>query len=146
MNDSGQEEDTDPLRLAMAKGANGELYRWMRVRYRSFLALLAESRRPSWKRIAAGFAGIGIRDGLGNPPTAETVRQTWWKVRRDIDTFEARSQLSALASCTQRHDVKPAPQTSDHMPLSKTPAFDPGDVVVDGAVRTEFRPARLLNS
>src|SRR5579863_7332179 len=84
------DENVGSLRHAMHVDGGEKLYGWMRARYASFGALLAESRRPDWKRIAAGLTRLGILDARGNPPKPETTRQTWWKVRRDIATRSSR--------------------------------------------------------
>jgi hypothetical protein len=141
-------DDLGSLRHAMED--DGELYGWMRVRYASFRALLAESRRPNWMRIAAGLAQLGVLDGRGHPPTAATARQTWWKVRRDI---AARSNRSGPANhdADAQLDREPQqaaghiPNPSAHRPAGPPGEFDPNDIAADDMAEPAFRPATPRN-
>jgi hypothetical protein len=142
-------EAVGPLRHAMQEDGGGQLYGWLRARYAGFQALLAESSRPDWKRVAAGLARLGVLDGRGNPPKAETVRQTWWKVRRDVAAL-ANHSLSANSHGDDRLQVDryqseaPREVRSADLPLSSAGGFDPDDIAAD-ATEPEFRPATPRN-
>src|SRR4051812_30332987 len=68
---------------AMEAGASrrSPLRRWMEDNRESFAKTLAEAgSRPNWTAIARVLAEDGLKDADGNPPTAKTATQTWWKV------------------------------------------------------------------
>jgi hypothetical protein len=52
-----------------------------RYNYDAFAAMLAE-REPAWEDVATALAAMGLRDGTGQPPTAERMRKVWWDVQR----------------------------------------------------------------
>lgn len=138
------------LRRAMHEAGDEELYGWMRVRFAGFRALLAESRRPDWKRIAAGLAKLGVLDGRGNPPSAATARQTWWKVRRDVAAVTDESSLANTAREVTPHAASRDPKSPGERPLSHVVvgpqgAFDPDDIAADAIAQPEFRPATPRN-
>jgi hypothetical protein len=136
------DENVGSLRQAMHDDGGEELYGWMRARYASFGALLAESRRPDWKRIAAGLTRLGVLDGRGNPPKPETARQTWWKVRRDIAARSSRS----LPANVVGDEAEPTTRVSvAQLPASPASEFDPDDMAADEATEPEFRTATPRN-
>ena len=71
--------------LARAKPGitRSPLYRWLRARHDTFASLLEET-RPEWRTLAEGFARLGMTTPDGGPIAPETVRHTWWRVRRDV--------------------------------------------------------------
>src|SRR5689334_7197858 len=85
----------------IARGASkrSALYLWLHANHDEFLALMEET-RPNWKRLAEGFAEIGIVTPEGKPLTAETVRVTWYRVRRDVAKARAKKQEKPAAAVT----------------------------------------------
>jgi hypothetical protein len=86
-----------------------------------------------------------VTDGKGNPPTAATARQTWWKVRKDV-TAQCKGPSPALDR-TNNNSVDTQKQSSPTMPVSPKPrvapsanGFDPDDVDQE-ATEPEFRLA-----
>ena len=80
--------DTEMQQLAeLARAKPGitrsPLYRWLRARHDTFASLLEET-RPEWRTLAEGFARLGMTTPDGRPIAPETVRHTWWRVRRDV--------------------------------------------------------------
>ena len=67
--------------VARDRGGRSRLYRWMWRNRVSFAALLDEN-RPRWQALADGFAEMGMA-GPEGVLKAESVRNTWWRVRRD---------------------------------------------------------------
>lgn len=63
--------------------ARSPLHDWMRARAETLAAELDPPRRPDWARVAAVLGEGGVLDGAGNAPSPQTVRQTWWRVRRE---------------------------------------------------------------
>jgi hypothetical protein len=74
--------------LSGAPGTRSSLHQWMRANHDKVSALLAEV-RPNWQRLAGAFARMGLTDGSGKPPRPQTVRQTWWRVRRAVATAKS---------------------------------------------------------
>lgn len=94
---SPMSSDEELTRIAaVARGGSGRtpLYRWLRARHDDFAALVDEN-RPSWKALAEGFAGLGLKAAGGRALTGETVRRTWWRVQRDVAAARARRAAPA---------------------------------------------------
>jgi hypothetical protein len=91
--------------LSGAPGTRSSLHQWMRANHDAVSALLGEV-RPNWRRLADVFARMGLTDGAGKPPRPQTVRQTWWRVRRAM----ARGKPAAAAAAP---DPQAASDASD---------------------------------
>jgi hypothetical protein len=90
--------DAELLRIAeVARGGSGHspLYRWLRARHDAF-AVLVEETRPNWKGLAEGFTELGLSGPSGRALTAETVRHTWWRVRRDVAAARERRAKATI--------------------------------------------------
>jgi hypothetical protein len=65
------------------------LYEWLWARFDALSAELSPPRRPNWRSVADALAAraaagdTAVLDGWGEVPGSETVRQTWWRVRKD---------------------------------------------------------------
>ncbi|MGG5810557.1 hypothetical protein [Falsiroseomonas sp. CW058] len=89
--------DAELRRIAeVARGGAGRspLYRWLRGRHDAFAELLDET-RPSWGSLTDGFNDLGLAGPGGRALTPETVRHTWWRVRRDVAAARARREAAA---------------------------------------------------
>ncbi len=65
----------------------------------------AIGRRIRWEPLAASLKDLALLDGVGGPPTAQTVRKTWWKVRKEIlkhRTLRATGMLPRSAAKPKR--------------------------------------------
>lgn len=83
-----------------ALGGHSALYEAMWRDYAVLATELDPPRRPNWRSIAATYAKLGMRDGRGqivSPERSETVRLTWYKVRRDKRLASAAGRGAALA-------------------------------------------------
>ena len=117
---AGPEDDKDVLLekvLDAAQGGVGRspLYVWMWQRYDR---LKGAFNRPDWKKMAAEFEAAGITDAKGEGPSATTVRQTWWKVRRDKDALAAERRRKVAAEGVR--PPAPAP-VADATPIPVSP-------------------------
>ncbi len=79
-------EDTSVLNALWKAVASGPsraspLYRWMWANHDAFAQML-EKVRPDWTKLSEAFAERGFTTVNGTPLRPETVRQTWWRVRR----------------------------------------------------------------
>jgi len=84
--------DPELQRIAEAARAGSRLsplYRWLRTRHDAFAELVDET-RPNWKALADSFTELGLAGPSGRALTAETVRHTWWRVRRDVAAAKER--------------------------------------------------------
>jgi hypothetical protein len=67
--------------VAAANARRSPLYVWMLENHAIFRVVVTEAIRPNWAALAQRFAAEGLNDADGKAPTAETVRQTWWRHR-----------------------------------------------------------------
>ncbi len=92
---------------AMSKRSS--LYRWMIENHDMFADVLRKAGRPNWEALAKTLGEQGLSDAGNNPPSEETTRQTWWKVRKAIKARrDRRPALQHLPTPPQRPDpVRP---------------------------------------
>lgn len=72
--------------------------------------------RISWPAVAEVLAKYGVMDALGNPPSEETARQTWYRVRKRM----AARKPARKANGHRSVEVAPMPAQE---PTSTTPLF-----------------------
>lgn len=74
---------------ATKRGSRSPLYLWFRQNH---LQLAARFKRypPAWNTLAAQLAEQGVRDANGNPPTAISARDAWYRARMDVDAMRAK--------------------------------------------------------
>ncbi len=118
------------------RGRHSPLYQWMQANYDDFAAMLADS-RPSWNKIAAGFAAMELHDGQGRPPTGECVRKTWWSVR------QARAKAEAA-----NYSKVPQPLAPGEVALGVrlAPVSEPSPVNVQTRVSFKRHPETLSDT
>lgn len=87
------------------------LYRWLRARHDTFASLLEET-RPEWRTLAEGFVRLGITTPDGGSIAPETVRHTWWRVRRDV----AAARDKRTAGKPPKPAVTPVPRPAPSPP------------------------------
>jgi transposase-like protein len=128
------------LAALRAHGGPGRstLYRWMRQHHDTLAAAFAET-SPAWGPLATELAAVGLADADGKPPSAVTVRQTWYRVRRDLT--RARQPQPAAGPVLAPDEIAPAV----HAVMPPRPA--PGDPapaapVSHSAMTLDIRPAR----
>ena len=84
-----QTDLVDKITKAMAgHGRHSQLFLWMRENYDRLLAatrLRAERGLVNdWAAMVSELQALGLTDRKGNPPTVNTVRKTWDRVRKDV--------------------------------------------------------------
>jgi hypothetical protein len=121
-----------------AMSSRSTLYRWLQRNHDGFGAALAEAGRPNWKAITAELIADGLTDADGKPPSQEAVRQTWWKVRKAVESARAK-RLAPLPPPTPTVGpaITPSPSAgmAGDLPLPSAADAAPG--------APKFRPARL---
>jgi hypothetical protein len=75
----------DAIAVARKGGGRSDIYEWL---WNDFEALSPELSRAgvNWKGLAELATSHGLKAGRGSEPTAEVVRQTWHRVRKDKAT------------------------------------------------------------
>lgn len=100
----------DDVQRLVASGAltsaRSPVYLWLWRNHASLTAQL-DSARVNWPTFAAALAELGVLDGNGAPPKAETVRRSWWRVRKAKEAARERAQAKRLVS--KAHNPVPAP-------------------------------------
>lgn len=86
-------------------------------------------RQPDWPDVAARLAMKGITNSLGEPPTSEVVRKTWWKVNRDRERLAAGVKRTRRSPAVKKSADQTAPAaTPARAPkAADTPSDDSGD-------------------
>lgn len=93
------------------------LYRWLRARHDTFASLLEET-RPAWRTLADGFARLGITTPDGTPIAPETVRHTWWRVRRDVAVAREKPAAGKPQTPAVTPITRPVPRPRPEQPTS----------------------------
>lgn len=76
-------ESLDPPPTLARHGLHSPVYEALWAAHDELAPHLNYPRRPDWQHVAAKLAAKGITDGEGKPPSGQTTRKTWWKVRWD---------------------------------------------------------------
>jgi hypothetical protein len=123
------------------RGVKSPLYAWMR---RHHTDLQAAIDRVGWTALTEAIAEGGVTNANGEPPPVETVRHTWWRVRRAVQRERAKAAEQPAAP----RKAKPVPQVRDALPPQpsqpepeKKPELDP-----DTAERVRLAKERLNKS
>lgn len=128
----------DPARLQNIQQAFEEggdrrppLYQWMLTHYEELLAMF-DGARPNWQHLTKAFADEGFRNGAGGDLTPETVRQTWYHVRK-----RKQARRTQPASVMVLNSPAPVPRTTSiPSPTTTTPPLPADDPLA--AIRAEM--------
>jgi len=71
------------------RGQRSQLYLWLRAHHDQLVESFNRT-GPSWSQIATSLGNNGVVDGAGKEPAPETVRATWYRVRRDVAAARVR--------------------------------------------------------
>jgi hypothetical protein len=112
-----------------AQVGTSALFRWLYAHYDQIASSLSV-RRANWKVLSQKLGEWQILNGCEELPSAECVRQTWYRVRKTVERHRGRQQKSATTSSVHR------PSPVMHRPLI------PGHSAVDAA---SSQLNRLLN-
>jgi len=80
---------------AVGRGRRSKLFLWLRAHHDQLVEGFGEN-GPSWSTIAAQLGSYGLVDGAGKPPAPETVRATWYRVRREVAGSRANGAEAAV--------------------------------------------------
>ena len=70
------------------RGHHSQLYLWLRAHHGKLVAEFGRN-GPSWSQVARQLGNHGVLDGAGKQPAPETVRATWYRVKRDLAAARA---------------------------------------------------------
>jgi len=96
---------------------------WWLLKHHAEIAESAKGRRMRWEPLLRRILARGLTDGSAKSPTAETVRKTWWKVRREV----ARARELEIADAQLASaKIQPSrlPATWKPTPVEATPVRD----------------------
>lgn len=92
MSKETQSTTMDKLRsVILGTDGRGSLYRWLRRHHDELQEMLEQVSRPDWKAITDALSDEHLLDATGKTPTPERVRQTWVKVRSDVQKTRDKS-------------------------------------------------------
>jgi hypothetical protein len=111
------------LRVQQAIEEGGDrrpaLYQWMASNHDELVAMF-EDVRLNWPHLTTVFMGLGFRNLDGSDLKPETVRRTWYRVRKRRQKISVRSALRSPAAVEVFSPANSAPA-----PPSPKPADDP---------------------
>jgi hypothetical protein len=123
-----------PGKRMHGRGAYSPLFRWMR---RHHDGLQEAIDKMGWAALTDAITDAGILNGQGNSPPAETVRHTWWRVRKAVRRERAKAADNAAAP----RKAKPQPQVRDALPPQPEKPAEPDP---DAAERVRMAKERVL--
>ena len=127
--DDRLEQVRDALLSARTGTVRSALYHFMRQNHDELSAIFEEA-SPAWGPLAERFGSIGLTDRGGKPPTANTARMTWWRVRGDVKRARER-----------RDNLQPAGVVAGIRIARSTPADDAAEGNAELPAEPEFRLA-----
>jgi hypothetical protein len=138
--DSRMEQVRDALLSARKRAVRSALYHFMRQHHDELTTLFAEM-PPAWEPLAERFGAMGLTDRRGKPPTANTARMTWWRVRTDVKNARARQVAVNPDEIDRGVRAIPAPPAALAPPAVERDS--PAERAMDEALEPEFQIARL---
>jgi hypothetical protein len=103
---------------ASGRGHRSQLYLWLRGHHDQLAEEFGRN-GPSWSQIARQLGDNGVCDGAGKQPAPETVRATWYRVRRDVAAAHARRAGRASKRAVPSIGlISTAPSASPSEPVS----------------------------
>jgi hypothetical protein len=71
---------------------------WWMLDNHAWMVEAGEGRRMRWGKLCSHFAALGLTDWTGKPATRGAARQTWFRVRRDVEAARKRTVESRAAN------------------------------------------------
>ena len=100
------------------------LYRWMTREHTRLQSEFSEF-GPDWIAVAERCAAENIKDGLRGPPSADTCRKTWWRVRTAIAaktklTGTVQPDAMAQPAMPVIRQIEPEPENDTPVPSKRS--------------------------
>lgn len=106
------------------------LYRWMRLHHDELLERWSNT-RIDWAATSERFGLKGLTDRSGQPPSAQTAKKTWQRVRRDIELARAKGNRASKHPSASETEIDLAttecPDGTDAMPVVRSAPAEPED-------------------
>lgn len=138
----------DPAMVAKLQQAIDEggdrrppLYQWMVSHYDELVSMF-DGTLLNWDRITASFREMGFTNGSGGDLRPETVRQTWYKVRKRKEARKTTRQYAPIEVLSHLVPVPSSPPT----PSPTTPTNPPtsvNDAMADVLAEMNRRSGRI---
>ena len=96
------------LRQAAVTGRRSPLFLYMERHFGDVSEALTAVGKPNWAAIAKEFGDAGVYDLEGKPPTAETARHTWARVRAVMAKQGLAAPKKSRRAASQQPVVTPA--------------------------------------
>ena len=113
------------LRKISAAGRSS-LYRWLAENHDGIAEAVVGGRVIGWSKLVEDFAALGLVDGSGKPPSPQSARKTWGRVKADIAKVRAEKVAAAPSAPAHRSRSQsgwqppvtvPSPPTGRREPL-----------------------------
>lgn len=118
----------------------GTLREWMRRNHEAFARKLQEV-RPEWDVLAKLFADGGFTDARGNIPTSgETVRKTWFRVRKEMLERGVKKDPAPRRQAPVRPVAVPV---EPEAPPVQAPVAEPGDPMAEILAQWDERSRKM---
>jgi hypothetical protein len=106
------------------------LQQWMEKNYRSMTAQMSRTKVAGWSDLVNDFIALGLTDGSGKPPSIQSARKTWKRVK------DARAQIE-MDRVSKRPANNRSAQKNDWRPEARPPNSPLRNATADasGAVR-----------
>jgi len=96
---------------------------WWMLDNHAWMVEAGGGRRMRWGKLCSHFAALGLTDRTGKPATRGGARQTWLRVRRDIEAARNRT-IEARAANTAEPDARK--QFPSRLPVDLRPKIVEG--------------------
>lgn len=121
-------------------GDRSPLFWWL-VEHYDEIARAAEGRRLQWSSLCARFAEAGLTDLTGKPPSANTAKVTWQRVKRAVAKSRQR-QAAELAEPRRVGATPPSRIPRDWRPEQVGQPAQTGPVTAPAPPETAQIPAQ----
>jgi len=122
---------------AVTGPSRASLSRWMRLNYGE-LSRRLDGHPNDWQALASVFASNDLKDRDGNPPTPQTARKTWERVRR-----EAQKEKPVTETLASPKSTPPVTSPPERQPAATAHVSDDQDEPDLPLNPDNFRPAKL---
>jgi hypothetical protein len=112
---------TQSILRKINSAGRSSLYRWLAENHDGIAEAASRGRVLGWSELARDFAAPGLLDGSGKPPSTQSARKTWSRVKADI--ARARAEKAAAAPSPLAHRSRPR---SDWQPPVSAPSHPVG--------------------
>lgn len=92
---------TQSILRKISSAGQSSLYRWLAENHDGIAEAATHKRVVGWSELASDFAALGLLDGSGKPPSPQSARKTWSRVKADI--AKVRTEKTAAAPAQPGH-------------------------------------------